>query len=116
MIHVAHMHFPDLEILARAYDRRHAYELMKAGAKCITRETFGSALAMGGEALRVLGIPDQRAARMMNTFEQHDTEGMHKLYEVWGDDKAYGLGIRQHLEDLEKVLQADLAAEPDPPN
>jgi monovalent cation:proton antiporter-2 (CPA2) family protein len=106
-VETAKVNFPHLKILARAYDRRHAYELMKAGAECITRETFGSALTMGGDALRLLGIPDHRAARMMDAFEKHDTEGMHKLYEVWGDDQAYGLRIRQNLEDLEKVLRDD---------
>jgi len=113
MIHTANMRFPGLKILARAFDRRHAYELMKAGAECITRETFGSALAMGEEALRLLGVSQQRAARMTKTFERHDVINMHKLYEVWGDDQAYGLRVRQNLEDLEKVLREDAAAEAD---
>ena len=30
------------------------------------------------------------------------------MYGLWGDDKAYGLRIRQELADLEKVLQDDL--------
>jgi monovalent cation:proton antiporter-2 (CPA2) family protein len=107
MVETARRMFPGLQVLARAFDRRHAYELMTAGAVCITRETFGSALAMGGDALKLLGISDERTARMMDTFEKHDTEGMHKLHELWGDDQAYGLGVRQHLEDLEKVLQDD---------
>jgi monovalent cation:proton antiporter-2 (CPA2) family protein len=113
MIHVARMHFPELKILARAYDRRHAYELMKAGAECITRETFGSAVRMGRDALRMLGIPDDRAHRMSDTFEKHDNEGLQKLYEVWGDDQAYGLGIQEHLEHLERVLSEDAAIETD---
>ncbi len=109
MIHVARMHFPDLKILARAYDRRHAYELMRAGAECITRETFGSAIRMGRDALRLLGVPDDRAHRMSDTFEQHDNEGLQKLYEVWGEDQAYGLRVREHLEHLERVLKEDAA-------
>ncbi len=109
MIHVARMHFPDLKILARAYDRRHAYELMRAGAECITRETFGSAIRMGRDALRLLGVPDDRGHRMSDTFEQHDNEGPQKLYEVWGEDQAYGLRVREHLEHLERVLKEDAA-------
>jgi len=107
MIHVARMQFPALKVLARAFDRTHAYELIEAGADFIARETFGSALAMGEEALRLLGHDDERARRMAATFEKHDTEGMHKLYEVWGDDHEYGLRIRQNLENLERVLKAD---------
>ena len=48
---------------------------------------------------------------MVESFDKHDTEGMHKLSEVWGDDHEYGLRVRQNLEDLEQVLQADMQAE-----
>ena len=108
MIHSARMQFPGLKILVRAFDRTHAYELIHAGADFIARETFGSALAMGEEALRLLGHSDERAKRMAARFDKHDTEGMYRLSEVWGDDHEYGLRVRQNLEDLEQVLQADL--------
>jgi len=108
MIHVVKMHFPQLKILARAYDRTHAYELIKAGADFIARETFGSALETGEEALKLLGINSTRARRMAESFEKHDIEGMYKLSEVWGDDHEYGLRIHQNLEDLKVVLSADL--------
>ena len=49
----------------------------------------------------------------MSTFEKRDTEGMRKLYEVWGNDEVYGLGVRQNLEDLEKVLRDDAYADPE---
>jgi monovalent cation:proton antiporter-2 (CPA2) family protein len=99
--------FPRLKVLARAYDRSHAYELMEAGAEVVTRETFGSALVMGEEALKLLGYDDARAYRVMRTFKRHDEQGLEKLYELWGDDHAYGLRIRQSVEDLEKVLKDD---------
>ena len=108
MIHIARMQFPNLKILARAYDRTHAYELIHAGADFLSRETFGSALAMGEEALQLLGLSEGRAKRMAASFDKHDTEGMYKLSEVWGDDHEYGMRIRQNLETLESVLQADL--------
>ena len=111
MINVSKMQFPDLKILARAYDRTHAYELINAGADYIARETFGSALNVGEQALRLLGVSAERASRLAEKFEIHDTEGMYKLSEVWGDEHEYGLRIRQNLEDLQSVLQADL----DPP-
>jgi monovalent cation:proton antiporter-2 (CPA2) family protein len=101
--------FPHLKVLARAFDRSHAYELMDAGADVITRETFGSALLMGEEALKLMGYDDARAYGVMRRFKRHDEEGLMKLYEVWGDDHAYGLRIRQYVEDLEKVLKDDSA-------
>ena len=67
----------------------------------------GSALVMGEEALKLLGYDDARAYRVMRTFKRHDEQGLEKLYELWGDDHAYGLRIRQSVEDLEKVLKDD---------
>lgn len=111
MVRSAKQFFPDLKTLARAYDRSHAYELMEAGAEVVTRETFGSALIMGEEALRLLGYENAQAYRVMRTFKHHDEQGLQKLYEVWGDDHAYGLRIHQSLENLEKVLQDDAQEE-----
>ncbi|NIP17672.1 MAG: potassium transporter [Xanthomonadales bacterium] len=107
MVDTARMHFPGLKVLARAYDRRHAYELINAGADVIRRETFGSALMVGEEALKLLGYDEERAHRNALKFKLHDEQGLRKLYEVWGDDQAYGLRIRQNLEDLETVLRDD---------
>ena len=108
MIQSVRMQFPRLKILARAYDRTHAYELLHAGADFITRETFGSALAMGEEALKLMGMDEKRAKRLVSRFDEHDSDGLLKLSEVWGDDHEYGLRIRQNLEDLEHVLKADM--------
>jgi monovalent cation:proton antiporter-2 (CPA2) family protein len=110
MVETAHRHFPGLKVLARAYDRRHAYELINAGADVIRRETFGSALMVGEEALKLLGFEEDRAHRHAAKFRHHDEHGLIKLYEVWGDDQAYGLRVRQNLEDLETVLRDDQRA------
>jgi monovalent cation:proton antiporter-2 (CPA2) family protein len=107
MVKAARQYFPGLRTLARAYDRPHAYRLMDAGADVVTRETFGSALLMGEQALRLLGYEEARAFRVMRTFKHHDEEGLLKLYEVWGDDQAYGLRVRLNVEQLEQVLRDD---------
>lgn len=107
MVETAKMQFPHLKVLARALDRPHTYRLIRAGVDFFARETFGSALALGEEALRLLGVSDDRARRMARRFEEHDTDGLLKLYEVWGDDETYGFHVRQNLDELAKVLQDD---------
>ncbi len=109
MVRIARQHFPQLQVLARAYDRSHAYRLMEAGAHAVTRETFGSALIMGEEAYKALGYDDAQAYRIMRTFRKHDEDGLEKLYELWGDDQKYGMQIRAHLDELKKVLEDDTA-------
>jgi Kef-type K+ transport system membrane component KefB len=55
--------FPGATVLARAWDRAHALELIKEGVDHQMREVFHSALALGGEALEVLGVdPDEIGA------------------------------------------------------
>jgi monovalent cation:proton antiporter-2 (CPA2) family protein len=110
MVEATRQAFPHLKILARSIDRPHTYELIRAGVDFFARETFGSALATGEEALRLLGVTDERARRMASTFEKHDTEGLYKLYDVWGDDEAYGFRLGKNVEELAKVLQDDAEA------
>ena len=48
--------FPHLTIIARARNRRHAYQLMDLGVTVLQRETFLSSLELAGDALRALGL------------------------------------------------------------
>jgi hypothetical protein len=47
LVETARKAFPDLVILARAWDRRHAYDLLANGADAVERETFEAALSLG---------------------------------------------------------------------
>ena len=84
---------------------------LEAKADVVTRETFGSALFMGEQALRLLGSSDNRARRVTEKFREHDEAGLLKRYQVWGDDHAYGLLVSEQLSELEKVLQDDIEDE-----
>jgi glutathione-regulated potassium-efflux system protein KefB len=53
--------FPHAKLLARAFDRGHAVDLVKAGVDVQVRETFESALAFGAATLRELGVSEQDA-------------------------------------------------------
>ncbi|MDO3383511.1 monovalent cation:proton antiporter-2 (CPA2) family protein [Gilvimarinus algae] len=107
IIQTAKKHFPNLKVLVRAIDRRHAYQLIDAGVDGLRRETFHSALALGVDALKLLGQPEEAARRAGELFEQHDESSLRKLAKVWGDDKSYGKAIRKNLDDLRRVLQED---------
>jgi len=108
LVETARINFPNLKVLARAYDRPHAYQLMAAKADGVTRETYGSALLMGEQALELLGNDAARAHRVMDLFREHDEAGLQKMFQVWGDDHAYGLLVSEQLAELEKVLQDDI--------
>lgn len=40
-------------------------------------------------------------------FSEHDEESLHKLAHLWGDDRSYGIAVKQRLEDLKQVLTDD---------
>jgi monovalent cation:proton antiporter-2 (CPA2) family protein len=80
--HLKHRH-PHLKILARAYDRGHHYRLRDAGADYIVSETFHSALALGGEVLRELGVHPFRAEQLKNAFNRAEGTGHEQLYCTW---------------------------------
>lgn len=100
-------YYPNLQIVARAIDRHHAYELMRIGVKTIKRETFESALGLGVSALELLGNSEESAKRAGQLFSEHDRESMHVLSEVWGDDHSYGVAVKQRMELLKQVLVSD---------
>lgn len=106
---IARARFPQLKLLARAFDRRHAYELMKRDVTVIRRETFDSALGLGVEALKLLGYRAYQAERAGRLFRRHDEETVRQLADLWGDDQSYGVAVRERSEDVARVLQSDYA-------
>ena len=100
-------HFPNVQIVARAIDRQHAYQLIKEDIYAHRRETFDSAIHLGEKALEVLGLSHAQAARAGKIFSEYDEESIRLLADVWGDDQRYGMAVKQRLEDLSEVLKAD---------
>lgn len=63
LVDLCQQHFPHLHILARARGRVEAHELLQAGVKHFSRETFSSALELGRKALiRLACIRIRRSA------------------------------------------------------
>ncbi|UBF25285.1 glutathione-regulated potassium-efflux system protein KefC [Kovacikia minuta CCNUW1] len=107
IVNLTRKHFPHLKVLARAIDRRHAYELIRRGVEVVQRETFSSALDMGVEALKLLGVRSYKANRAARTFKSHDEEAMYEIAVTEADDSAILARSRQLAHDLEQLLQSD---------
>jgi monovalent cation:proton antiporter-2 (CPA2) family protein len=109
LVETARKAFPDLVILARAWDRRHAYDLLANGADAVERETFEAALSLGATALQKLGFRAHRAHRAASFFRRHDRRSFEELRPVWGQEEAYILASRDAAKTMDKLLAADLA-------
>jgi glutathione-regulated potassium-efflux system protein KefB len=66
--------FPQAAVLARAYDRLHAIELIQAGADVQMRETLESALSLSQAALTHLGLGDGEAREVIDNIRWRDQE------------------------------------------
>jgi monovalent cation:proton antiporter-2 (CPA2) family protein len=99
--------YPDLFVLARAYDRGHHYSLRDAGADYIVNETYHSALALGAEALQKLGFHPFRAEKLRVAFDQQEHKGRESLYDEWqakSEGERYGTGYQELYMQLEEAL------------
>lgn len=66
--------FPLIPVIARAFDRTHALELVRAGVERQARETFESALVLGGMTLEALGEAQDTAAEVVEEVRRRDEE------------------------------------------
>jgi glutathione-regulated potassium-efflux system ancillary protein KefC/glutathione-regulated potassium-efflux system protein KefB len=108
MVEAARAAFPNLTIFARAWDRRHAYELMKTPGVSVERETLESAINFGRRALLKLGLSERRAARAATVFREQDAEIFKQLAPLAGEEDRYIMAARGGRETTERVLRAEM--------
>ena len=82
---------------------------MRRGVEHISRETFGSALNTGREALTLLGFRAYQARRAALRFRDHDERELSEMYKLWGDQQQYRIRARKGTADLFQVLRGDRA-------
>ncbi|MDP3175729.1 MAG: NAD-binding protein, partial [Phenylobacterium sp.] len=109
MVEIARQAFPHLTVLARAWDRRHAYELLSKGAHEVERETFEGGLSMGRRALKRLGLSDYRATRAATLFRQHDRALFDQLAPIYGEEERFILAARASRETMDQLLRAEMS-------
>ncbi|MBL8770477.1 MAG: cation:proton antiporter [Phenylobacterium sp.] len=109
VVELAKEAFPDLAVIARAYDRRHAYELLAAGADDVERETYESALNFGRRALVRLGFTDRRALRSAVIFREHDEALFRRLQPTYAEEDRYIEATRASRETFERLIQTEMA-------
>ncbi|TKB04125.1 potassium transporter [Alteromonas portus] len=115
MVKYAKHAFPNVKVLARAFDRGHGYRLRQLGADFVVSETYHSALEMGAEALRSLNIHPFQVERQKMAYKNIESQQNDVLYHAWVDDASGErvdnnyLKLFSELESLiEDALKADL--------
>lgn len=76
--------FPHAMVMVRVFDRRQMMALDQFDLPLVQRELFESAVVMGREALRKLGIADREAVRVEREYRARDSERL-ELQAASGD-------------------------------
>jgi CPA2 family monovalent cation:H+ antiporter-2 len=108
--HAARKHFPQLAILARARGRSEAYELIELELEGVYRETFDTALRVGVDALRMLGMHGHRAHRAARTFRRADEAYLKAMAQHRNDEGTLVMSARERVRILEQILANDVGA------
>ena len=69
-------HHPHVNVLVRAIDRHHVYDLWALGCRNIIRETYDSSLRMGRSVFEELGYSRPKAQSMVDEFHARDQQLM----------------------------------------
>jgi len=88
IVELLHHEFPLARVMARAFDRVHAIELVQAGAAYQQRELLESAFVFGGEAIRVLGEDEQTIEEVLDNVRERDRQRFE--LQLNGDDWRTG--------------------------
>jgi glutathione-regulated potassium-efflux system ancillary protein KefC/glutathione-regulated potassium-efflux system protein KefB len=100
-------HFPNLTIVARARNRRHAHKLMDLGIKHIFRETLLSSLAMSGRLLELLGLDAEEARHVVDTFRERDRRLLDEQHAIHHDEERLIQSAKDTARELESLLRSD---------
>ena len=96
--------------MARAFDWDDAHDLLAAGVQHVYRDNLDTSLRAGADALHALGFRAYQAQRAAQTFLRHDEQSLRELTDARSDRAVYISAARQRIEDLERLLLADLRA------
>jgi glutathione-regulated potassium-efflux system protein KefB len=92
--------YPLVKVMARAFDRVHAIELIKAGVEYQLREMFESALMFGAQAIRELGATEDEVTQTIEGVRDRDAQRfkMQLLDDVSAVDAARNLLLKNAAE------------------
>ena len=107
IVRQAKEHYPRLLVYARARNRRHAYDLHKAGVDAYHREMLDASLALAREARVALGRDAAEVERKAAKFLAHDIQTLKKSFEFFESEPELINFAKLSREELERILRED---------
>ena len=107
IVKLCKQHFKKLRVIARARNRRHAYDLYKAGVDSYHRELLDASLAVGREAMEALGRSPKEMRKKAETFLAHDIATLRKSFDFFENEPEMVNFAKLRREELEGILRED---------
>lgn len=109
IVDLAHEHFPQLQIVARARDVTHWHELRERGVTLVQRELFESSLRSARSVLELLGHTHEQARAFAWRFRQHNLELFEKMHPHFRDRNQLIAVVKQGRQQLEEQMAQERA-------
>ena len=109
IVDLAHEHFPQLQIVARARDVTHWNRLRERGVLRVERELFESSLRSGRSVLEILGYGAHEARQHAMRFRAHNLALFEKLHPHYKDRTKLIAVIKQGRLQLEEQMAQERA-------
>jgi glutathione-regulated potassium-efflux system ancillary protein KefC len=111
IVKLAKEEFPHLKIFARAHNRRHAYELSKAGVNYCIREVFDSSLEMAQQIMVSLGKDESDMHFKAIKFKEYDEAALKASFAFFDNEPELVNFTRTQGTELERILQSDVSGD-----
>ena len=109
IVDLAHEHFPQLQIVARARDVTHWNQLRDRAVLLVEREMFESSLRSARSVLELLGHGAHEARQSAMRFRQHNLELFEKMYPHHKDRAKLIAVVKQGRGQLEEQMAQERA-------
>lgn len=106
-VETAKRNHPNLTVLSRARNRRHAHLLMDRNVDGLVRDTFHSSLRLAELSLTALGVEPEAAARAIALFRDHDEANLIAAHANYRDEAQMIQSTQQAAEELTALFEAD---------
>ncbi|MGY5829918.1 monovalent cation:proton antiporter-2 (CPA2) family protein [Vibrio vulnificus] len=103
--------YPSVKVIARAFDRGHGYRLCQAGADVIESETYHSALEVGGQTMKLLGVHPFFVEQQKMRYKRVENRKSDSLYSAWLDDsegERFDNNYRKLFMQLEEKMMLEM--------
>lgn len=106
IVELAQKHFPNVELVVRARNVAHYFQLRQKGITHIERELFEGSLSTAQKVVQQLGFTHEDSNALIEQFRSINLSLMQKFEKVRAesDDKNFASEVRKAREELERQL------------